>query len=55
MYKVKNGLSPVVFSEIFPTRQQKRFNLRQNLVSAVTLLKSVKHGFESLTCLGPKI
>ena len=39
MYKVKNGLSLVVFSESFPIRQQKRFNLRQNLDSAVTLLK----------------
>ena len=28
MYKVKNGLFPVTFSEIFPIRQQKRFNLR---------------------------
>ena len=26
--KVKNGLFPVIFSEIFPIRQQKRFNLR---------------------------
>ena len=35
MYKVKNGLSPVIFTEIFPTRQQKRFNLRQNLDFAI--------------------
>ena len=55
MYKVKNGLSPFIFSEIFPIRQQKRFNLRQNLDFAILRIKSVNHGFESLTYLGPKI
>ena len=55
MYKVKNGLSPVIFSEILLIRQQKRFNFRQNVEFAVPRIKSDNHGFESLTYLTPKI
>ena len=55
MYKVESGLSPVVFSEIFSIRQQKRLNLRQNLDFAIPPIKSVSHGFESSLYLGPKI
>ena len=55
MNKVENGLSPVVFSEIFSIRHQKRLNLRQNLDFAVPSIKSFSHGFESLLYLGPKI
>ena len=55
MNKVENGRSPVVFSEIFSIRHQKRLNLRQNLDFAVPSIKSFSHGFESLLYLGPKI
>ena len=55
MYKIKNGLSPVNFSDILPIRQQKRFNLRQNLNFAIPRIKSINHGLESLIYLGPKI
>ena len=54
MYKVKNGLSPDIFSEIFPIRQQNRFDLRENLDFAIPFVKTVNHGFESLRYLGPK-
>ena len=55
MYKVKNGLDPVIFSEIFSSKQQ-RFNLRQkNLDFAIPRVKSFYHGFESVTYLSPKI
>ena len=49
VYKVKNGLPAVIFNEIFPIRQQNRFDLRQNLYFAIPRIKSVDHGFESLT------
>ena len=49
MHKVKNGLHPVIFSEIFSIKQQ-RFNLRQkNLDFAIPRVKSFYHGFESVT------
>ena len=54
MLKVYRSMSPSIFSELF-CRRDISYNLRSNSNFAVPNVKSVFHGSESITYLGPKI
>ena len=54
MFKVYRSLSPLIFSELF-RRRDICYNLRSNSNFAVPNVKSVFHGSESISHLGPKI
>ena len=53
MFKVYRGMSPPIISKLF--RRDISYNLRSNSNFAVPNVKSVFHGSESITYLGPKI
>ena len=54
MFKVYRSMSPLIFSELFRVRDI-CYNLRSNSNFAVPHVKSVFHGSESISYLGPKI
>ena len=54
MFKVYLSMSPPIFSELFRGRDI-CYNLRSNSNFAVPHVKSVFHGSESISYLGPKI
>ena len=55
MYKVHCGISPEVLNDLFPLRQADQYNLRNRSQFIITNVKTVKHCFESLRYLGPKL
>ena len=55
MYKVFKGLSPSVFSEIFPRTKKSHYELRHTSDFIIPRVKSVNYGSESVHYLGPKI
>ena len=55
MYKVSNGLSPPVISNIFTQKICYPYNLRLNSQFFRPLVRSVFHGTESISYLGPII
>ena len=55
LFKVFKGLSPVIFAETFPVRQQSQYNMRNYSYFAMPRAKTVNHGLESLTYLGSKL
>ena len=55
MYKVSNGLSPPIDSNIFTHKNCHPYNLRLNSQFSRPLVRSVFHGTESISCLGPVI
>ena len=55
MYKVSNNFSPPHMNEIFEVRNEHPYNLKQNSQFFRLLVKSVYHGTESLSYLGPKV
>ena len=54
MFKVYRNISPPIFSEIFH-RRDKNYNLRINSDIAMRNVRSVFHGSQSISYLGPKI
>ena len=54
IFKVYRNISPPIFSEIFH-RRDKNYNLRINSDIAMPNVRSVFHGSESISYLGPKI
>ena len=54
MFKVYRNISPPIFSEIFH-RSDENYNLRINSDFAMPNIRSVFHGSESISYLGPKI
>ena len=54
MFKVYRSLSSLIFSELF-RRRDICYNLRSNSNFPVPDVKSVFHGSESISYLGPKI
>ena len=54
MFQIKHGQSPEIFSDIF-TQTTQHYNYRQNRDFRIRSIKSVYHGFESISYLGPKI
>ena len=55
MYKVSNGLSPPIVSSIFTHKNCHPYNLRLNSQFSRPLVRSVFHGTESISYLGPVI
>jgi len=55
IYKVKNNLSPEIFSNTFQVKAAGKYNLRNNDTFLVPKVKSVFNGTESLSFLGPKL
>ena len=55
MHKVINGLSPLVVSNIFTQENCHLYNLRLNSQFSKSLIRSVFHGTESTSYLGPVI
>ena len=55
MYKVSNGLSPPVVSNIFTQRNRHPYKLRLNSQFSRPLVRSVFYGTESISYLGPAI
>ena len=54
MFKVYQSMSPLIFSELF-RRRDVCYDLGSNSNFAVPNVKSVFHGSESISFLGPKI
>ena len=55
MFKIKRGMAPELIKELILPNRQHRYELRNNPVFAVPMVKSVHNGLESLSYLGPKI
>ena len=55
LFKVFKGLSPVIFAETFPVRQQSQYNMRNYSYFAMLRAKTVIQGLESLSYLGSKL
>ena len=55
MYKVTNGLSPEIMTEIFQIREESRHNLRYTSQFTIPPVHSVYNGRESVSYMGPKI
>ena len=54
MFQIKHGQSPEIVSDIF-TQTTQHYNFRQNRDFRIRSVKSVYHGSESISYLGPKI
>ena len=48
--KIKNGLSPKVFTEIFTRETESHYNLRQCNDFKILSIRTVYHGSESISC-----
>ena len=55
MYKIKNDLSPLIFTELFEQRNEQHYDLRKNSQFTKPPVSTVYHGSESIPFLGPKI
>ena len=55
MFKVVKGFTPKVFSDLFPLKEQNNYSLRQKSSFKIPRNKTVRNGFENISCLGPKI
>ena len=55
MYKLISNLSPPIMNRVFKLNSDSHYNLRQILQFSRSLVKSVHHGIESISYLGPKI
>ena len=54
-YKIKNGLSPEIFTGIFARETEPHYNLRLCNDFKIASIRTVYHGSESISFLGPKI
>jgi len=55
MFKMSKGLSPPIMENVFTLREENHYNLRQNSQFSRPFVRSVFHGTESISYLGPKI
>ena len=55
LFKVFKDLSPVIFAEAFPVRQQSQYNMRNYSYFAMPPAKTVNHGLESLSYISSKL
>ena len=55
MYKLINNLSPPITNRVFKLNSNSCYNLRQIWQFSRSLVRSVYHGAESISCLSPKI
>ena len=54
-YKIKNGLSPELFTEIFAREKESYYNIRRCNDLRIPSIRTLYHGSESISFLGPKI
>ena len=54
-YKIENGLSPELFTEIFARETESQYNLRRCNDFRIPSIRTVYHGSEIISFLGPKI
>ena len=55
MYKIKNDLSPLIVTELFEQKYEQYYDLRNNSPFTMPPIRTVYHGSESISFLGPKI
>ena len=55
LFKFFKGLSPVIFAEVFPVRQQSKYNMWNYSYFAMPCAKMVKHELGSLPYIGSKL
>ena len=55
MYKINNDLSPLIVTELFEQRNEQHYDLRKYSQFTIPPLRTVYHGSESISFLGPKI
>ena len=55
MYKIKNDLSSLIFTELFEQRNEQHYDLRKNSQFTKPPVRTVYHGSENIPFLGPKI
>ena len=55
MFKVRNEMSPEIICEIFTQRINNHYNLRHINNFETPFIRTVYHGIESVSYLGPKI
>ena len=55
MYKIKNNLSPPIIADLFEQRNEQHYNLRNWAQFSLPAIRTVYHGSESISFLGPKI
>ena len=55
MYKVKNKIAPIITANIFCPMPENHYNLRNQNDFEIPFVRTVYHGTESISCLGPKI
>ena len=55
MYKISNGLSPILIRELFMASNEQNYCLRHLHQFKTTSVNTVYHGKESVSFLGPKI
>ena len=55
MCKVRKGLSPAIITELFEHKEEHYYHLRNNAEFAIPAIRTIYHGSESISSLGPKI
>ena len=55
MCKTKNDLSPLIVTELFEQRNEQHFDLRKNYQFTIPPVRTIDHGSESISFIGPKI
>ena len=55
MYKVKNELAPMITANVFTTIPENHYNIRNYNVFRLSFARTVYHGTESMSHLGPEI
>ena len=55
LLRVFKGLSPVIFAEAFPVKQQSQYNMKNYSYFAMPRAKTVNNGLESLSYIGSKL
>ena len=55
MYKIKDDLSPLIVTELFKQRNEQHYDLRKNSQFTIPPIRTLYHGWESISFLQPKI
>ena len=55
MFKVNKGLPLAIINDLFPLKETNNYNVRHKLFFKIPRNGTVRHGFESISYLGPKI
>ena len=55
MYEIKNDPSPLIVTELFKQMNEQHYDLRKNSQFTIPPIRTVYHGSESISFLGPKI